>query len=231
MDCDHLESLWPSYGEQLPFLNPNRYCHVGTLRTLWPPSIFEISLFFSVGSNLKKTHCGPNKIFLWVKSILVCDCLSRGVDWFHILQINAQTWNCWIIWQLYFKLLEESSWLFPIVTCQFTFPPTAHRVDLNLLNFYSLKELKSIRSKYGCAHFLCWYTVGTGARRALRTFRTQSSGLSEGSAVQPWHGPLYSSRSFPLTALTGLPTAWLLINTDQRIKVRIKVLEEGCPWW
>lgn len=87
MDCDHLESLCPSYREQLPFLNPNRYCHVGTLRTLLPPSIFEISLFFSVGSNFKKTHCGPNKIFLWVKSILVCDCLSRGVDWFHILQI------------------------------------------------------------------------------------------------------------------------------------------------
>lgn len=73
-----------------------------------------------------------------------------------------------------------------IVTCQFTFPPTAHRVGSESLEFLFLKELKSISgSKYGCAHFLCWYTVGTGARRALKPFRTQSSsGLSEGSAVQ-----------------------------------------------
>lgn len=114
--------------------------------------------------------------------------------------------------------------------CQCTFPPTAHRVDLNLLNFYFLKELKSTRSKYGCAHFLCRCTVGTRDRRALKSFRTQTSGLSEGSAVWPWHDLLCSSRSFPLTVLTSLPTAWLLINTDQRIKVRIKVSEEGRPF-
>ena len=59
-----------------------------------------------------------------------------------------------------------------------------HRVDLGLLSFYSPKDLKLSRSKYGCTHFLHWSTVGTRAGTALKTFTTRTSGLSEVSAVR-----------------------------------------------
>lgn len=61
---------------------------------IWNLTMFQYWLKFL------KIHCGPNKIFLWAKSILVCDCLSRGMDWFHILQIishehaSLSTYTC-----------------------------------------------------------------------------------------------------------------------------------------
>ena len=47
------------------------------------------------------------------------------------LQIYAQEWGCWLIWQLYFQLLKVPPYCFPQQLHKFTFPPTVQEGSLS----------------------------------------------------------------------------------------------------
>ena len=72
------------------------------------------------------------------------------------IQIYAQEWDCWIIWQFCIKFSEELPYCFPQWLYQFICPPTVQEGNMRILNpkraneiicFFSLQNLGSFIKK------------------------------------------------------------------------------------
>ena len=69
-------------------------------------------------------------VFFHVLAVVNSATMNISNSNYSFVQIYAQEWDCWIIWQLYFYFFEEPPYCFPQWLRQLTFPPTMQEGSL-----------------------------------------------------------------------------------------------------
>ena len=80
---------------------------------------------------------------------------SACIFWnYSFIQIHAQEWDFWIIWQFYFQFSEEIPYCFPQRLCQFTYLPTVQKEEMEQFYSFMLQNTQDVYQNLIYIHLL-----------------------------------------------------------------------------